>query len=70
MYQNTSECWIVFIANNEGNLYLEPFVNGSAGDGDVLGVEDDKVGLLRHGEDQLLDAWKEQKSLIWKLKWF
>ena len=36
--------------------YLEPFVNGSAGDGDVLGVEDDEVGLLRHGEDQLLDA--------------
>ena len=36
------------------NLNSCSFVPGS--DGDVLGVEDDEVGLLLDGEDELLDA--------------
>jgi hypothetical protein len=44
------------------SIYFQPFINCSAGDGDVLRVEDDEVRLLRHGEDQLLDTLKREKN--------
>ncbi len=36
--------------------YLQSLIDGPAGDGDVLGVEDNEVCLFTHREDQLLNA--------------